>query len=94
VDFVRAWADKTEIAVSRFLTWIGIGTSRFHDWKARFGKVNEHNAWVPRDHWLTDAEKEGIRNFARLSVAKVLEVNSAIPEQDRWGWQEKSPRRT
>jgi hypothetical protein len=65
VDFVRAWTDKTEIAVSRILPWIGVGTSKFHDWKARFGKVNEHNAWVPRDHWLTDAEKEGIRRFAR-----------------------------
>jgi putative transposase len=65
VDFVRGWADKTEIAVSRVLPWVGIGTSKFHDWKARFGKVNEHNAWVPRDHWLTDAEKEGIRTFAR-----------------------------
>jgi putative transposase len=65
VDFVRAWADKTEITVGRFLPWIGIGTSKFHDWKARFGKVNEHNSWVPRDHWLTDAEREGIRAFAR-----------------------------
>jgi putative transposase len=65
VDFVRAWADKTEIAVGRFLSWVGIGTSKFHDWKARFGKVNEHNTWVPRDHWLTDAEKQGIRSFAR-----------------------------
>ena len=62
---MRVWADKTEIAVGRFLPWIGIGTSKFHDWKSRFGKVNEHNAWVPRDHWLTDAEKEGIRGFAR-----------------------------
>jgi transposase InsO family protein len=51
--------------VSRFLPWIDIGASKFHDWKARFGKVNEHNAWVPRDHWLTDDEKERIRAFAR-----------------------------
>jgi transposase InsO family protein len=51
--------------MNRFLPWIGIGTSKFYDWKARFGKVNEHNAWVPRDHWLTDAEKESIRTFAR-----------------------------
>jgi putative transposase len=65
VDFVRAWADKTEIPARRFLGWIGIGTSKFHDWKARFGKVNEHNAWVPRDHWLLDEEKEAIRVFAR-----------------------------
>jgi transposase InsO family protein len=51
--------------VARFLPWIGIGTSKFHDWKQRFGKVNEHNAWVPRDHWLTPDEKERIRAFAR-----------------------------
>jgi putative transposase len=47
------------------LPWIGIGASKFHDWKHRFGKANEHNAWVPRDHWLTDDEKERICVFAR-----------------------------
>jgi transposase InsO family protein len=47
------------------MPWIGIGTSKFHDWKARYGKVNEHNAWVPRDHWLTDDEKERLCAFAR-----------------------------
>ncbi len=51
--------------MSRFMPWIGITTSKFYDWKARFGKVNEHNAWVPRDHWLTEAEKESIMTFAR-----------------------------
>jgi putative transposase len=51
--------------VARFLSWIGIGTSKFHDWKHRFGKVNEHNAWVPRDHWLTEDEKERLGAFAR-----------------------------
>ena len=65
VDFVRSWSDKTEISVCRFLPWIGIGTSKFHDWKQRFGKVNEHNAWVPRDHWLSADEKERICAFAR-----------------------------
>jgi len=65
VDFVRSWSDKTDIPVARFLPWIGIGTSKFHDWKQRFGKANEHNAWVPRDHWLTDDEKERLCAFAR-----------------------------
>ena len=50
--------------MSHFLPWIGIGTSKFHDWKQRFGKVNEHNAWVPRDHWLTDDEIARICTFA------------------------------
>jgi putative transposase len=65
VDFVRSWSDKTDIPVARFLPWIGIGASKFHDWKQRFGKANEHNAWVPRDHWLTDDEKERLCAFAR-----------------------------
>jgi hypothetical protein len=65
VDFVRSWSEKSDIPVSHFLPWIGIGTSKFHDWIARLGKVNEHNAWVPRDHWLTLDEKERIRTFAR-----------------------------
>jgi transposase InsO family protein len=65
VDFVRSWSDKTEIPLTRFMPWIGITTSKFYDWQARFGKVNEHNAWVPRDHWLTEQEKESIMTFAR-----------------------------
>jgi transposase InsO family protein len=65
VDFVRAWADKTDIPVARFTPWIGISRSKYQDWVLRFGKVNEHNAWVPRDHWLSDEEKLCICSFAR-----------------------------
>jgi putative transposase len=65
IDFVRDWSDKTDLPVCRFLPWIGISTSKFHDWKKRFGKANEHNALVPRDHWLGDDEKQRIHAFAR-----------------------------
>ena len=47
------------------MPWIGIGRSKYQDWVQRFGKVNEHNAWVPRDHWLTEDEIMRICNFAR-----------------------------
>jgi transposase InsO family protein len=46
------------------LGWIGLGVSKFYDWKKRYGKVNEHNTWVPRDHWLTEEEKRKIIAFA------------------------------
>jgi putative transposase len=46
------------------LGWIELGSSKFYDWKQRYGKVNEHNAWVPRDHWLTEEEKRSIIAFA------------------------------
>jgi putative transposase len=70
VDFVRSWSDKTESAVPQFTPWVGITRSKYQDWVLRFGKVNEHNHWVPRDHWLTDEEIARICNFARLHPAE------------------------
>ena len=63
MDFVNRWSSKTGIAVVCFLLWIGLGRSKWHDWKRRYGKVNEHNAWIPRDHWLEEIEKKAILDF-------------------------------
>jgi transposase InsO family protein len=63
MDFVNDWSEKTEIPASRFIGWLGISKSKFHDWRARYGKVNEHNGKVPRDFWLEDWEKEAIICF-------------------------------
>jgi transposase InsO family protein len=63
VDFVRKWAMKTQTAMSRLVAWLGIVRSKFHDWTKRYGQVNEHNAWIPRDHCLEDWEKEAIVDF-------------------------------
>jgi putative transposase len=52
------------------MPWLGISRSKYHDWIQRFGKVNEHNAWVPRDHWLTDDEIARICQFARQNPAE------------------------
>jgi len=45
--------------------WLGIGLSKFYSWRKRYGKANEHNAHVPRDHWLTDDEKKAILDYER-----------------------------
>ncbi|TLM99010.1 DDE-type integrase/transposase/recombinase, partial [bacterium] len=42
---------------------MGIGRAKFYDWRRRFGRLNEHNAWVPRDQWLEPWEKEAIVAF-------------------------------
>ena len=63
MDFVNRWSSKTGLAVLSFLLWIGLARSKWHNWKSRYGKVNEHNAWVPRDHWLDEAEKQAIVAF-------------------------------
>ena len=63
MDFVRRWSEKTEIGAGRFIGWLGITASKFYDWRERYGKVNEHNGWVPRDFWLEQWEKEAIIDF-------------------------------
>jgi putative transposase len=63
VDFVRRWSEKTEIGAGRFIGWLDIAASKFYDWRERYGKVNEHNRWVPRDFWLQDWEKQAILGF-------------------------------
>jgi len=63
VDFVRRWSEKTEIGAGRFMEWLGVRASKFYDWRERYGKANEHNAWVPRDFWLEDWEKKAIIDF-------------------------------
>lgn len=37
VDYVRYWSQKTELAAGRIVRWIGIGNSKFYDWKKRYG---------------------------------------------------------
>lgn len=61
---MRRWSERTEIAVFQFVLWLGIALSKFHDWRRRYGKVNEHNAWIPRDWWLEDWEKQAIIRFS------------------------------
>ena len=63
VDFVRCWSEKTEIGAGRFILWLGVKASKFYNWRERYGKANEHNAWVPRDFWLEDWEKKAIIDF-------------------------------
>jgi transposase InsO family protein len=58
VDFVRCWSQKTEIGAGRFIEWL-------YNWRERYGKVNEHNGWIPRDFWLEEWEKQAIVGFHR-----------------------------
>jgi transposase InsO family protein len=60
---VRHWSDRTGVSSRRIVQWIGIGRSKFYQWQNRYGKVNEHNAWIPRDFWLRDEEKQMILDF-------------------------------
>lgn len=63
MDYVDHWQERTELPGKQFIAWLGIGASKFHDWRKRYGKANEHNGKVPRDFWLEDWEKQAILDF-------------------------------
>ncbi len=50
----------------RFIGWLGIAASTFHDRRTRYGSANEHNALVARDWWLESWEKAAILDFHRV----------------------------
>jgi threonine dehydrogenase-like Zn-dependent dehydrogenase len=87
VDFVRRWSEKTEIGAGRFIGWLDITASKFYNWRDRYGKVNEHNGWVPRDFWLEGWEKQAIIGFhlsgAQATMLRVpLADGTLVPTRD------------
>jgi putative transposase len=63
VDFVREFSTRTDLPVTRVVGWLGIARGKFFDWRQRYGKANEHNALVPRDHWLEARERQAILDY-------------------------------
>lgn len=63
VDYVRRWADRAELPVKRILSWLGVPEGTYYKWIQRYGRANEHNGWIPRDHWLEDWERQAILDF-------------------------------
>ena len=63
VDFVNTIATKTRVPVQQVVEWCGLARGKFYDWRKRYGKVNEHNGLVPRDHWIEDWERQRIIDY-------------------------------
>ena len=63
IDFIDYWKTQTGILMKYFIKCIGIRTSKFYNWRERYGKANEHNNKVPRDWWLLNWEKDAIIRF-------------------------------
>jgi transposase InsO family protein len=49
--------------VKRFARWLGIAPGKYFAWRERYGKANEHNGKVPRDHWIEPWERQAILDF-------------------------------
>jgi transposase InsO family protein len=66
IDFINKWTtESTGLRPLQIVGWLGLSRSKYYDWRNRYGKANEHNAQVPRDHWIEPWEREAIADFAR-----------------------------
>ena len=63
MDYVRCWSEKTEIGTGQLIRWLEVAASKFYNWQKRYGRVNEHNGWIPRDFWLEPWEKQAILDY-------------------------------
>jgi transposase InsO family protein len=65
MDFINHYQQLSGLPRARLLGWLELSPRKDRHWRARYGKANEHNALIPRDHWITEEERAAIRAFAR-----------------------------
>ncbi len=66
INFIRKWGgQRSGLSQLQIVGWVGIARSKFYNWQTRYGKANEHNSWIPRDHWIDSWERDAIVKFAR-----------------------------
>ena len=65
MDFLTRYTALTELPTAWFLQRLPLSPRKHRRWRDRYGKAHEHNAFVPRDHWIEPAERDAIIRFAR-----------------------------
>lgn len=65
MDRINDLKERTGIPVRRMLEMASIPSSKFYDWRRRYGAPNFHNAAAPRDWWLEAWEVAAICDYKR-----------------------------
>ena len=60
---MRAFSQRVDRSVGWVLRGLAIAPTQYHRWAERYGRVNTHNGLIPRDHWLTPAERQAILGY-------------------------------
>ena len=70
---------RTGISPLRLVDWMELSRSKYYQWRDRYGKANEHNVLVPRDHWLEQWEKDAMNAVIDFHRRSPLEVIAGLP---------------
>jgi transposase InsO family protein len=60
---MKYWTKRADVPCQLLLRWAKLRTSKYHQWKKRYGQINSHNGKIPRDWWLEEWEKQAIIDF-------------------------------
>ena len=60
---MKYWTKRADVPCQLLLRWAKLRTSKYHQWKKRYGQINSHNGKIPRDWWLEEWEKQAITDF-------------------------------
>jgi putative transposase len=60
---MKYWTERTDLPCKNLLVWAKLKANKYHKWKHRYGKANQHNGKTPRDWWLEQWEKQAILDF-------------------------------
>ena len=60
VEFVRRWGTVSGRSDKWLCVRIGIVARRLFEWRRRDGTLNKSGTWIPKSHWLSEAERKAI----------------------------------
>lgn len=60
-----SYKQLTGIPTKKLLSYAGVSSGKFYDWRLRYGVSNQYNQQIPKAHWLLDWEKGMIRAYYR-----------------------------
>ncbi len=60
---MKRWTKRAELPAKHLLGWLGLPSSKYHQWQKRYGRPNDHNGRTPRDGWLAAWEKQAILDY-------------------------------
>ena len=64
VDAIECYKYKTGLTVTKLLNFAKLPSSKYYEWKKRYGEVNRHNGKIPRNHQILEVERKAIIEYA------------------------------
>ena len=84
VDFLKRMNTLTEIPFQSLLGWCELCPRKFARWRGRYGKANEHNAQVPRDHWLEEDGDSAVLRLTTKETGKRPDEIKFVKIEGKW----------